>query len=235
MKKATASLLGLVAVWGSALPALAANPVPGVYNSTDLGGAVRTGRGTQSWTLPANGAQGLLDVFNSESWNGAFLGDQWKFQCGVQNATQTKQDNRVGGTGTIVYTNTFTGGSFWLSKNGPWGDGVNDWAGTPGSTVAIATVQYVNNVPVASRLNLNSSGVFDGGQCVLVFTIANGIGGGDTDLLPKPAGYPDFLDDSCQPTRSYGSWGDIQQITLQIDCPTPTHSSTWGQLKSIYR
>jgi hypothetical protein len=216
--------------------AWAVDPAPGTYNSTDLGGSVLLGRASQSWEQPLNAQQGLNDVFNSQSWNGAALGTQWRFSCGVQPAVQTVQDNRNGsGTGSVVFTNSFSGGTFWLSMAGPWGDGVNDLTGTNNATQEIVTVVYVNNVPQQARINVDSSGEFDGSDCVLTFSIANGIGGGDTDLLPKPPGYPDFLDVACGATRSFGSWGDISQITMRIDCPVPSRGTTWGRVKTLYR
>jgi hypothetical protein len=216
--------------------AFAAQPAPGTYHSTDLGGTVLLGRGTQSWAAPMNANQGLLDVFNSMSWNGAALGTQWIFRCGVQNGVQAVQDNRdMSGTGSVVFTNVFNGGTFWLSKTGPWGDAVSDLPGTIQITQSIVTVIYVNNVPVQSRLNIDSSGLFDGGGCALRFVVANGIGGGDTDLLPKPAGYPGFLDTACDPLRTNGSWGEVVQISMLIDCPVPVRESSWGVIKTLYR
>jgi hypothetical protein len=236
MKKMLRTLLGAaVLALLAAGSALAAQPLPGTYHSTDLGGAVLLGRGTQSWDAPLNASQGLLDVFNSMSWNGAVLGTQWTFSCGVQNGAQTVQDNRVAGTGSVVFTNIFNGGVFWLSKNGPWGDGVNDLTGTVDVTQSIVTLIYVNGVPVQARLNIDSSGMFEGGVCALRFVVANGIGGGDTDLLPKPPGYPDFQDTNCNPSRVFGSWGDISQVSMLIDCPVPVRQSTWGVIKTLYR
>lgn len=230
------TLLAVALLIVVAVPALAAEPTPGIYQSTDLGGNVLLGRGTQSWLAPLNANHGVQDVFNSRSWDGATLGTQWVFECGVQPAAQTVVDNRdMSGNGTVVFTNTFDGGVFWLSKAGPWGDAVNDLTGTINITTSIVTVVYVTNVPVQSRLNIDSSGQFDGSDCVLRFVIANGIGGGDTDLLPKPAGYPAFLDTDCNGTRQYGSWGDINQVTLLIDCPVPVNGSTWGAVKTLYR
>lgn len=212
-----------------------AGPTPGIYSSIDLGGQVQTGRGAQSWVAPANAQMGVLDVFNAMSWDGGVLGAQWTFSCGVQTGPQDVADHRDGsGTGSVVFTNTFEGGTFVLSKDGPWGDGVTDATGTIDVTQLIATVIYVNGAPVQSRLNIDASGLFDGG-CALRFVVANGIGGGDTDLLPKPAGYPAFLDPDCDPVRTFGSWGDISQITLLIDCPVPVRPSTWGLVKTMYR
>jgi len=217
-------------------PAIAADPAPGVYESTDLGGLVLLGRATQSWGAPLNALLGVGDVFNATSWDGGALGTQWRFSCGVQPAAQTVQDFRdAAGTGAVVFTNTFDGGTFFLSKTGPWGDGANDLTGVIVVTRLVVTVRYVNNVPQESRLNVDADGRFDGSSCTLTFVIANGIGGGDTDLLPKPPGYPDFLDPACEPTRVHGSWGDISQITMRIDCPVPGRRSTWGSLKTLYR
>jgi hypothetical protein len=211
---------------GSAIAA----PVAGTYTSTDLGGSLLTGRGSQSWAAPLNANNGVGDVFNSLSWDGATLGTQWGFSCGIQTSPQGVVDNRVAGTGTVVFTNNFVGGTFYLNP-GPWGDGT----GTINATQVIATVQYVSFTPVASVVNINNSGEFDNSDCVLTFTIANGVGGGDTDAAPFPANYPALLDPSCAPTRTNGSWGDVRTITMRIDCPVPATQKTWGSLKSLYR
>lgn len=233
MKKLLCSLT--IAALLSASIALAADPTPGIYNSVDIGGTMLTGRGTNSWTAPLNGADGLGDVFNSVSWDGALLGTQWRFQCGVSPAVQTRVDNRVNGTGTVVFTTNYTGGTFWLSRFGPWGDGVNDLTGTITTTQSIVTLQYVNFVPVQSRLNVNTYGEFDDSNCILTFAISNGIGAGDTDLGPKPAGFPDFLDANCGATRIYGSWGHLVDITMMLECPVPLTPTTWSAVKTLYR
>lgn len=207
--------------------------VPGIYRSIDLGGALNQGRASQSWSAPANAAHGNGDVYNAQSWNGASLGTQWGISCGVQSSPQLVQDNRVAGTGTVVFTNAFLGGSFFFN-NGPWCSSAS-CTGTINQTVEAVTVQYVSGVPYASVANINTSGVFTGGQCNLTFAIANGVGQGDTDGGVKPATYPAFLDASCAPSRIYGSWGDVITITARIDCPTAARQSTWGQLKSQYR
>ncbi len=233
------ALAALATLAIAATAALAAAPVPGTYLSTDLGGLVLLGRGSQSWVAPLNANQGMGDVFNSASWNGAALGTQWTFGCGVQPSQQTTTDNRVGGTGTVVFNNTFIGGNFFLSRFGPWGDGVNDLTGTVNLTQADVTLQYVNiggvSTPVGSRLNLNSSGQFNGSSCILTYTIANGIGLGDTDLAPFPPNYPALIDPNCTPTRSNGSWGDVKDIAMLIECPVPARGTTWGAVKQLYR
>ncbi len=224
-------------------------PTPGIYHSIDhpvTPGLVLTGRGANSWIGPAGGSNGTDAVFNAASFIGAIqggqdvsgLGTQWIWSCGIADAPHSIVDQRVGGNGPVFYTQHFTGGHFWLSKDGPWGDTVNDWTGIIGGTTEITTVEYVMiggvSTPVQSRVNINSEGTFDGG-CVIQFVIANGTGVGDTDLMPKPVDYPDFLDLACGATRIYGSFGLIQDITMLIDCATPAQPRTWGALKTMYR
>jgi hypothetical protein len=209
----------------------AATPIAGVYNSTDLGGALLTGRASTSRAC-VNTCGGIGDVFNVASWDGATLGTQWTVVCGIESTPYTVNDGRVNGTGPVTYTSTFNGGAFNFNP-GPWGSG----SGTLNTTLVITTVQYVNingvSTPVASRANVQTSGTFDEG-CTLTFAIANGIGVGETPMV-KPATYPAFIDTDCQPTRIYGTWGDVGQITMSIDCATPTHRSTWGAIKNFYR
>jgi hypothetical protein len=229
MKTSRSLFLSAVATLAFAGAASAA-PVAGTYTSTDLGGSLLLGRASQSWVAPLNAAQGAGDVFNSLSWNGTALGTQWGISCGLQPGPQTVQDNRVAGTGTVVFTNTFLGGNFYLNP-GPWGDGT----GTLNTTSNVVTVQYVNNVPVASVANIHTSGQFTGSNCTLTFVLANGNGLGDTDMMPFPADFPALLDPNCNPTRTNGSWGEVRTITMRIDCPVPTQQSSWGNVKSIYR
>lgn len=215
------------------VPAVAsATPVSGTYRSTDLGGQLYTGRASVSRTGVNSG---LPHVLHSQSFDGTTLGTQWETSCAIESTPFGVQDNRnIFGTGTVVYYSTFYGGTFTLFAGGwPWGDGV----ATLGTTTLISTVQYVNNVPVASVVNGNTSGLFEDG-CALVFAIGNGSGVGETPYASKPADYPTFLDATCgpaSPSLQYGTWGTVITITLQIDCAVPNHRSTWGQLKSIYR
>ena len=217
-------------------PASGASPTPGFYNASDAPASNFTnGRATQSWQQALNVQQGLNDVIFSESWNGTTLGLQWNFGCGVQNAQQTIQDFRVSGTGILRFTNTFSGGTFFLWKNGPWGDGVNDLTGTLNITQSVVDVTYFNGDPIAARGNANASGKFDGSSCTLAFAISNLVGQGDTDALPKPGDYPSFLETDCSPSRIFGSWGDVKDTALLIDCAVPGQTSSWGKIKAIYR
>ena len=217
------------------LPAAAlAAPNAGTYTTTDLGGQLLTGRAS-TWRSGVN--SGLPHVLHGQSWNGTTLGTQWELRCAVENVNFSVVDNRVGGTGTVVYTSNFTGGQFELfNTGGPWGDGIANL----GSTVIITTVQFVNiggnSTPVASVANGNTSGDFGGG-CTLTFAIANGSGVGETPFAVKPADYPVFLDATCGPApaaQQFGTWGTVLTSTMRIDCVTPSKPATWGSVKSLY-
>lgn len=217
----------------SAVSAFAA-PVNGTYTSTDLGGQLLTGRASVNRTGVNSG---LPHVLHAQSWDpgSSSLGTQWSFDCAVETAPFGVVDNRNGaGTGTVVYTSVFNGGTFTFYAGGwPWGDGT----GTLGQTTIISTVQFVNNIPVASVINGNTSGMFVGG-CNLTFAIANGNGVGETPYASKPADYPVFLDGSCAPAsaaQQFGTWGTVITMTMNIDCATDSHKSTWGAIKTLYR
>jgi len=231
-------MLVVFALLGSLLLAVAAFavPVPGTYHSTDLGGQLLTGRAS-TWRTGIN--SGLPHVLHAQSWDGSALGTQWTVDCPVETDPFTVQDYRdANGTGTVVYTSIFNGGTFTLlSGSWPWGDGT----GTLGTSTMISTVQFVNWIPVSSVVNGNLSGQFDTGE-TLTFAIANGVGVGETtDLDPsitKPADYPEFLDDSCGPAPSdqqFGSWGTVISITMRIDAAVGDDASTWSGVKALYR
>ncbi|MDO9170311.1 MAG: hypothetical protein Q7W29_00590 [bacterium] len=229
-------LLLLVTVVASSIAF--ADPVQGIYTSTDLGGQLLTGRAA-TWRSGIN--SGFPHVLHAQSWDGAALGAQWEISCPTS-SSMTAQDNRVGGVGTIVYTSTFNGGTFAFFAGGwPWGDG----AGTLGAMTVITTVQYVLiggvSTGVAAVINGNTSGTFDNG-CTLVFAIGNGVGVGETTSLypaiTKPAGYPTFLDGTCGPAsagQQYGSWGTVITLTMQVDCAVPTEDASWSSVKAAYR
>lgn len=219
---------------GLAGAALAA-PVGGIYTSTDLGGALLTGRAS-TWRSGVN--SGLPHVLHAQSWNNSTLGTQWEISCPTEASNFTVQDNRVGGVGTIVYTSQFTGGTFTLYPGGwPWGDGT----GTLGTTTTVTTVQYImvgsTSTPIASVVNGNTSGFFEGG-CELTFAIGNGSGVCETPFCAKPADYPTFLDGTCAlaaANQQFGTWGSVITITMGINCPVGADQDTWGRIKILYR
>lgn len=229
--------LFLIALFVPTTRSANAAPVQGIYQSSDMGtgGVLLPGRAS-TWRSGVN--SGLPHVLHAQSWDGTTLGAQWDISCPTEPTNFVVQDNRIAGTGTIVYTSQFSGGTFTFYAGGwPWGDGT----GTLNTTTLITTVQYVMigtvSTPVASVANGNTSGAFSNG-CALTFAIANGSGVGETPYAAKPANYPSFLDGSCgpaSPSAQFGTWGNVITITMGINCPVPTSQSSWGQLKSLYR
>jgi hypothetical protein len=213
--------------------------VTGIYTSTDIGGLLLTGRAS-TWRPGIN--SGLPHVLHAQSWNGSTLGAQWEISCPTENVNFLVQDNRVSGVGTIVYTSTFTGGTFTFFPGAwPWGDGT----GTLTTTSLVTTVQYIMiggvSTPVASVINGNTAGTFFG-ACALTFAIANGSGAGETTSLnpafTKPVTYPTFLDGTCgpaNPSQQFGSWGSVITITMGINCPVATEQAAWSNVKILFR
>ncbi len=211
----------------------------GTYTTTDIGGQLQTGRAS-TWRSGIN--SGLPHVLHAQSWDGTTLGVQWELRCATEPTNFVTQDNRVNGTGTVVFTSNFTGGQFELfNTGGPWGSGVANL----NTTTTVTTVQFVNiggnSTPVASVVNANTSGSFGGG-CTLTFALSNGTGVGETTssdvTITKPATYPAFLDGTCSPAAAnaqFGTWGNVITGTLRIDCVVPTVTPTWGHVKSFYR
>lgn len=232
-RRVTGVSLVLLALFS--LPVLGAEPAPGTYTSVDIGFGsqdVLTGRGSNSRPVPD---QGVDNVFNAKSWDGAALGTQWIFTCGISVSQVVDNNLDMNGNGTIVFTTEYGGGTFWFSKDGPWGDSVNDLTGTINDLTRITTLQYVAGNPVAAVENVNTNGEFDDSNCVLRFVINNNVGLGDTDSNPPlPADYPPFLDLNCGATRNDGSWGDVRDIVLDIFCPVPVEETSWGHVKSMY-
>ena len=221
------------------VPLLAlAQPVTGTYTSAFQGGNVFIGRSS----VARQGVNsGNPKIFHGQSWNGANLGTQWEIACGIE-TTDTPPDysgyNQMTGTGFIVYTQTFNGGTLTLypDANVGWGSGT----ATLGVTEVISHVFVQNFVPVTSTFSAHTSGTFNApdNTCILTFALGNGFGKGETPYLSKPADYPTFLAADCSPAdaaHQFGVWGDTNDLILNIYCPVATQQATWGHLKSLYR
>lgn len=220
-------------------PVLAvAEPVSGIYNSTDIpgGGPLLPGR-ISTWRPGID--SGLPYVMHLQSYGDP--GMQWEISCAKMTTNFLVEDKRVGGVGNVEYTSTFTGGTFAFFPGAwPWGDGT----GTLSTTNIRTVVQYILvdsvSTPVESRVNGTTSGTFDN-DCQLSFVIFHGIVVGETSSGSpslKPPDYPVFWDGTCAPaapSQQFGSWGTVTEITLGIDCPIPAAPSTWGTVKALYR
>ena len=237
MKTAIMMMFALVL---AVVPVLAGPPQTGVYLSTDMGGQMLPGRFSESWVDP--GSHGQVDnTIHALSWDISLgLGSQWKLTCAsIAFPPSVVADTRdAGGTGEVTYRTEYTGGSFWLSKNGPWGDGMLDYTGVIGIFTVTTTYMFVNNQVLGIRSNVTTIGEFnDFGGC-FEYTINNTAFYGDTDTVgPLPVGFPAFMDDSCQiGSRTRGGWGSVTEIALRIlgSCTVPTQDSTWGGIKALY-
>jgi hypothetical protein len=240
--KRLATLLSLVGVVGLlATAAFAAAPLPGSYQSTDLGGTISTGRYTEGWDTGGGGILHTGSTTNCGSWNGTALGTEWRYTCGTATGPAMLLIDNVNssGNGNRTYVVNFAGGTLWLSGSGPWANGDAYYAGHFDTYTEYETVQYVNWVPVAAVTNVQNTAHFDDYPLTCMsFSIANGTRVGTTDLGGvKPANYPDFLDAACGATRTLGAWWNMTSVTISINagCTVPVQSSTWGALKSLYR
>jgi hypothetical protein len=219
--------------------AFAGAPLPGNYQSTDLGGPIAVGRYTEGW---ATGGSATLPgtTLNGESWNGSALGTEWKYWCATEALPAVLLSDNVdgNGNGSKTWKKVFVGGYLWLSGFGPWANGDADYPGVIDSYTEFETVQYMGNAVVAAVTNISATGHFANYPLsCLTFAIANGARIGGTPAV-KPAGYPDLLSaGTCAPGAPEGAWWNIGTVTLSVSagCSTPAHASTWGALKAVYR
>lgn len=222
----------------AAVPVLAGAPQTGVYLSTDMGGQMLTGRFSESWVDPGSHGQ-VGNTLNAQSYDAGFgLGSQWKLYCAsIAFPPSLVSDTRVNGTGDVTYQTEYAGGLFWMSKNGPWGDGIEDYTGAIDVFRVTTTYMYVGGQVLGIRSNVTTSGSFDNYDDCFEYTINNTAFYGDTSMGPLPADFPPFMDSSCQTgTRTRGGWGSVTEIALRIlgNCTVPTEDSTWGAVKALY-
>jgi hypothetical protein len=191
------------------------------------------GRFSESWM---GGPGQVGNTINAQSWDGSTLGGDWVVSCAAIASPPTlESDTRdANGTGDVVYSTIYGGGTFWFSMNGPWGDGTEDYTGTISTFNVTTTYQYANNNLLGIRSNITMSGIFDGYDNCVEYVISNaafvGTGGA------SPAGYPPYLNSSCATGPTVGGWGDAVQITLNIfgSCTIPVEGKTWGGVKALY-
>ena len=240
MKRLATTLVILTALVLTASASLAGPPLPGNYQSTDLGGPISVGRYTEGWDVGGS-AFSAGTTQNCGSWNGTARGTEWWYTCGLLTAPATLVGGFVNaqGNGNRTYMCPFTGGTLWLSGSGPWANGDPQYAGVFDSYVEYETVQYSNWVPISAVTNVQSAAHFNDYPTIcMTFSIANGSRVGTTDLGGvMPAGFPGMLTPACAATRTLGAWWNMSSLTITItpECATPSRASTWGSLKSLYR
>ncbi len=234
--------------------ALAQPPISGTWKSSN--GDFLEGRSATSWSgmtsrlMPGN-------ILNIESYDpaggggpiaspAAVLGSQWRVYCmQMVNATLIADLTFGTGNGSKIYLITYVGGFFELSGTGPWGGGAASYTGVVDTYNETRTIQFVGGNITGANSNHNVSGHMPGFNIgCITLAVGNGVLIGDTDpnLIPvtdtnvKPADYPDFLDMGCNPTGTFGRWGDINGITLTVSgCTVPVEEKTWGGVKKLYQ
>lgn len=99
--------------------AIAGAPLPGNYQSTDLGGPIAVGRHTEGWAT-GGGAMLAGTTLTGQSWNGSALGTEWKYWCATEALPAVLQSDYTDahGTGSRTWKKTFAGGYLWLSGGG---------------------------------------------------------------------------------------------------------------------
>jgi hypothetical protein len=222
------------------LLALAGPPADGTYLSTDLGGQVLLGRYSESWDVP-DGRLHQGNTVNKLSWDGAALGTQWELYCTRIAGPPVLITDTVDGSGNgfqewmVVYV----AGDLILDGNGPWGDGSEPYYhANLHAYQEFKTFQYSNHQIVQSISNVSIQAGFSGfdESCVAI-SILNQEELGNTNTASLPPNYPAFLEPiTCDPTRTLGSWGEVDEITLIIrGCTVPSEETTWGVVKSLYK
>jgi hypothetical protein len=237
LRNVALTLLATLTILGTA--ALAGPPLNGIYSSTDIGGAVNIGRYTEAWDT-GGGALMIGTTLNAQSWDGANLGLQWRYECATIQSEPVLISDMVSGSGTgsRTYEKSFEGGTIWLSGDGPWGNGDPEYVGTITSYVEYETIQYVAWQPVHAVTNVTAIAHIDGySEACMTFSVGNGVEIGSTahgDV--KPADYPGLLQEgSCAPVMTLGAWWDMMTLSLYIDsCTVGSETSTWGAVKAIY-
>lgn len=212
--------------------ALAGPPTTGIYNSNDIGGSMLTGRFSESYLAGSPGQSG--NTIHAQSYDTVNLGTQWRVECPSIASVTLVSDTRVDGTGDVVYRTVYDGGTYWLAKNGPWGDNTVDYTGTVLSFVNVSTHQYVGGARIAIRSNVTMSGNFDDFDGVLEFAISNSATFGDTSTGPLPAGFPAFRDDTCAAGPTAGAWGSVPNITMTIQEAVAGEASSFGSVKARF-
>jgi hypothetical protein len=217
------------------LPAMcfAGPPSAGVYNSIDIGGSMLSGRFSESYM--GGGPGQVNNTIHAQSFDTVNLGTQWRVECPSIASISMISDTRDGsGTGDVVYQTMYGGGTFWLAKNGPWGDNTVDYVGTLSSFVNTSTHQYIGGSLVAVRSNVTMVGTFDDFSGVMEFAISNSATFGDTGGGPKPATFPEFRDQTCTSGPTQGAWGSVPTITMTIQDAVPAEIETFGTLKARF-
>lgn len=198
-----------------------------------LNGSLLGGRVSEAWCNGAPGQTGNTE--NAMSWDGVALGTQWKVWDQAVDAAgpQLLSDTVNGsGNGTRLYRTYYEGGQFWLSKDGAWGNGIDDLTGPITSCVVDVTLTFIGGQIVGANSNVNMTGSFDNcsSGCLIDYAISNAALVWMPGMGTMPGGYPSFL---CGATL--GELFNACCPLLHISCVVADQDSEWGAVKSLYR
>ncbi len=204
---------------------------------TTLDGTLLAGRMSEAW---CNGMQWESgNVLNTESWDGAALGTQWKvygMAIDADGAVLLNSELDQYGNGYEDYSIYYDGGEFWLTKDHTWGDGVNDLYGAVEEYHILVTITYIMGNPVGLTTNATFNGAFLDcdpiNGCGIEFAISN------SNLLWRSDSGDTMLDDFPALLCGSGLEGeqhDMPCLTYSVSCLTGTQSESWGGLKTLYR
>jgi hypothetical protein len=218
---------------------VAGPPIDGIYTSTDIGGQMLLGRYSESWDV-ADGRLQKDNTVNKLSWDGATLGTQWQLFCTRIAGPPVLITDTVDGSGNgfrewkVVYQS----GDLILDGNGPWGDGSEPtYEANLHAYQELVTFQYVNH-QIVQRISTVSiqAGFKDYDETCVAISIFNQEELGTTYTATLPPDYPVFLEPiTCDPNRTLGSWGEVDEITLIVTgCTVSNEVTTWGVIKSHY-
>lgn len=228
MKSLLTLLLVTATVAALAVPALAGAPVNGQYKSE--AGQVLHGRYSESYVAGTPLTVG--NTMNTQSWDGATLGTQYRFTCPSTASTVLVLDLVFGGNGQQIWQKTYTGGTFWLNGTGEaWDGGDATYTGTIDTYIETVTIIFSGGVRVAATSNIAGSGSFNlyGNSCIQ--WTRNG-----ADVMgASPPAYPDYLSPNCAPGVGMGRSGNSTDFTINVvNCVVPVDESTWGGIKALY-
>ena len=200
---------------------------------------------SESWNTSGD----FLDVgntFNSIVWaaiynSGTYFDVQnglWTISCpSISIAPTELSDTRdLAGTGVVTWSSEYSGGSFNISLDGPWGHHETDFPGHLSWFHVTTDYHYENGILVRMTASISSIGKFEWYNNLCMAHDIHLEMEATTNDGPFPTDYPEFLDPACQlGVRTEGCWGTITSSTLVIDnCSVPNEEVTWGRLKKLY-
>ena len=229
--KTVAIVCAVVCIILTSYGAWAQCPVAGIYTTTNQ--TILSGRASEAWCGDVGpGRSGNTE--NAASWNSSALGTQWKvwgMYIDETGAVETGRSMDGSGNGWIDYQTNYLGGTFWLSKDHSWSDGVHDLTGTISNYTVATKVTYVGGQPVGATSNIYFTGIFDGcPNHTLEYVITNAMLVWRSDSgAAKPGNYPDML---CG--ANSGELFEVCCITASIHEVVAVEESSWGAIKEHY-